>query len=170
MYYYYPFIPAPHAYPMHRNSRQINRGTNIPYVPIFGDQSQSEIRDHVYQSIVDEATAAEFYTRLLNETPDDLHHEFVEHARDDELEHLEALKKLYVYLTGNQTEYEIEPIQYDTYKDGILMALHGELEAAEFYRDVQLSTTDQVVKDTFFFAMVDELEHATQFGVLYSTL
>ena len=50
------------------------------------------------------------------------------------------------------------------------MALKDELEAAEFYRDVMLSSTDQLVRDTFFMGMVDELEHATQFGVLYGTL
>ena len=49
------------------------------------------------------------------------------------------------------------------------MALEDELEAAEFYRDVQLSTNDQLIKDTFYFAMVDELEHATMFSTLYNT-
>jgi hypothetical protein len=61
-------------------------------------------------------------------------------------------------------------VKYKTYKKGILTALKDELEAAEFYRDVMLSNTDPLVKDTFIFAMVDELEHSTQFGVLYNTL
>ena len=40
----------------------------------------------------------------------------------------------------------------------------------EFYRDVQLSTTDQLIRDTFYLAMVDELEHATMFSTLYNTI
>ena len=50
------------------------------------------------------------------------------------------------------------------------MALIDELEAAEFYRDIQLSVMDQLVKDVFYYAMVDELEHATQFSTLLNQL
>lgn len=50
------------------------------------------------------------------------------------------------------------------------MALKDELEAGEFYRDIQLSTMDKLIRDTFYFAMVDELEHATMFSTLYNTL
>ena len=49
------------------------------------------------------------------------------------------------------------------------MALVSEIETVEFYRNVQLSTMDQVIIDTFFLAMVDEQEHATMFSTLYST-
>jgi rubrerythrin len=50
------------------------------------------------------------------------------------------------------------------------MALRDELEAAEFYRDMQLSVKDQLVRDTYYLAMVDELEHATKFSTLYNQL
>jgi rubrerythrin len=126
--------------------------------------------NHIYQSIVDEATAAELYSRMLTEAPDALHQEFIEHAYKDELEHLKAFSQLYIHITGRQPQYQINSVQYKTYKEGILKALKEELEAAEFYRDVMLSSTDPLVKDTFMFAMVDELEHSTQFGVLHNTL
>ncbi|HHX22986.1 MAG: ferritin-like domain-containing protein [Tepidanaerobacteraceae bacterium] len=144
--------------------------TQIPNLPILGPKSFREILQYIYQSIIDEATAAEFYASLLRQAPDLLHREFIQHARQDELKHLQAFTKLYHYYTGKMPQYTISPVQYPNYKAGILRALKDELEAAEFYRDVQLSTTDQLIKDTFYLAMVDELEHATQFSTLYNTL
>lgn len=139
-------------------------------LPILGPVSFQEILEYIYDSIVEEATAAEFYGRLLKEAPDELHREFIKHAKEDELEHLENFIKLYYYFTGHIAYYVITPVEYSTYKEGILRALKDELEAAEFYRDVQMSTTDQSIKDNFYFAMVDELEHSTQFSTLYNTL
>lgn len=171
--YYYPFYHKVNQYlePSQQQYRIYNnQNINIPFAPILGNQSMSELIKNIHKSIVDEATAAEFYSRLLEEAPDELHKEFIEHAYHDELVHLEAFMKLYLHFTGEHPKYQIEPIQYDTYKDGIRMALKDELEAAEFYRDMKLSNTDPLVQDTFFLAMVDELEHSTQFGVLYGSL
>lgn len=139
-------------------------------LPLLGCHPIQHIIEYVYDSIVDEATAAEFYGRLLKEAPNDLHREFIHHAMEDELDHLGKFSRLYCYLTGHMPQYTINPTIYPNYKEGILIALKGELEAAEFYKDVQLSTTDQFVRDTFYYAMVDELEHATQFSTLYNTL
>jgi len=154
-------------YPPYRQNQQ---DTNIPFVPIIGNQSMSVLLRNLFKAIVDEATAAEFYSRLLRETPDELHREFVQHAYEDEMKHLHAFTKLYIYLTGQQPQYQIQPVQFENYKAGILRALKDELEAAEFYRDVQLSSTDTLVRDTFYLAMVDEMEHSTKFGVLYNSL
>jgi rubrerythrin len=144
--------------------------SQIPNLPILGPQSFQKTLRNIHKSIVDEATAAELYSRLLKEAPDELHREFISHAYHDELEHLEVFSKLYVYFTETPPQYTIHPIRYSNYKEGVKLSLKDELKAGEFYRDVILSTTDPLVKDTFFHAMVDELEHATQFGVLYNTL
>lgn len=139
-------------------------------LPLLGCHNIPQIIEFVYDTIVDEATAAEFYSRLLREAPNDLHKEFIHHAMEDELDHLEKFTKVYCYLTGNLPQYIITPISFPSYKEGILMALKDELAAGEFYRDVQLSTTDQFVRDTFYYTMVDELEHATMFSTIYNTL
>ncbi|NMB27198.1 MAG: ferritin-like domain-containing protein [Tissierellia bacterium] len=142
----------------------------IPQLPILGPYSFHQIIQFIYEAIVGEATAAEFYSRLLQEAPDELHREFIEHAYEDELEHLYAFTRLYCHFTGQIPQYTITPVVYSNYKEGILMALKDELEAGEFYRNIQLSTTDKLIRDTFYFAMVDELQHATQFSTLYNTL
>ena len=145
----------------------MNHGQKNPKTPLLGAITRQELKESILQSMIEEATAAEFYSRLLKEAPNDLHYEFIEHARDDELEHLERFEKLYQYLYRSKPQYNIEKIQYPDYRNGLLMALKDELEAAEFYRDIQLSVKEQVARDTFYYAMVDELEHATQFSVLY---
>ncbi len=139
-------------------------------LPILQTDNFNQIIEYMYSTIVSEATAAEFYSRLLLEAPDDLHKEFIEHAMEDELEHLEKFCHLYHYYTGHMPVYEITPVQFPNYKAGVLMALKDELEAGEFYRDVQMSSMDQYIRDTFYYAMVDELEHATMFSTLYNTL
>ncbi|MDR7856666.1 ferritin-like domain-containing protein [Tissierella sp.] len=139
-------------------------------LPLLGCHRIPQITELVYDAIVDEATAAEFYGRLLQEAPNDLHREFIRDAMEDELNHLQKFTTLYCYLTGYMPQYVITPIVYPNYKEGILMALKDELDAASFYRDVQLSTTDLFVRDTFYYAMVEELEHATRFSTLYNTL
>ncbi len=139
-------------------------------LPILKTDNFNQIIEYIYDAIIGEATAAEFYSRLLNQAPDDLHREFIKHAMEDELDHLERFSKLYCYYTGHMPMYVITPVKFPNYKAGILMALKDELEAGEFYRDVQMSTTDQYIKDTFYYAMVDELEHSTMFSTLYNTL
>lgn len=163
--YYYPY-GLPIQGKMSRNSGTSKAKFNTPYLPLLGEQSQAQLIKNIHKAIVDEATAANFYARLLKEAPDELNKEFVQHAYEDELDHLQAFTQLYVHLTGSQPEYQMKQTQYSNYKEGILMALKGELEATEFYRDVQLSTTDPLIRDTFYLAMVDEIEHGTQFGVL----
>jgi rubrerythrin len=168
-YQFHSIFPAVHS-EMERQANDRKSEFNTPFLPLLGEHSFDELMKHIHQSIVDEATAADFYVRLLKETPDALHRDFVQHAHDDELEHLEAFTKLYTHFTGKKPQYKIKPVKFSNYKAGILKALKDELEAVEFYRNVQLSCTDPLVRDTFYFAMVDELEHSTKFGVLYNSL
>ena len=139
-------------------------------LPILGLLTSQQLRDALMQSIVSEATAIDFYTRLLKEAPNRLHSQFIQDALDDETSHLNNFECLYYQYFGMKPQYQIEPIQYPSYKDGILMALQDELRAAGFYRDIQLSVKDPLVRDIFYLPMVDELEHATQYSTLYNQL
>lgn len=144
--------------------------TAIPKMPILGQIKTSDFIKELYNIIIDEAQAVDFYTRLTEQAPNELHKEFISHAVRDEASHLQAFTKLYTHFTEQVPNYTIEPVQYSNYKQGIEMALKDELEAAELYKEMMLSISDQLVKDTFLFAMGDELEHAIQFSVLYGTL
>lgn len=143
--------------------------TQIPDMPILKAKSLEEIIDYVYDSIVQEAITVEFYSCLLKEAPDELHKCFIHKAHQDELLHLYAFTKLFCHLTGNMPQYTITPIKYRSYREALLIAYKDELEVGQFYRDMQLYTSDLLIKDTFYYAMVDELEHATMFSTLYLT-
>lgn len=139
----------------------------IPMMPILGAKTTSRLIQDVYRAIVDEATAADFYTRLLQQAANPLHKDFITHARNDELHHLRAFTRLYVHLTGQQPRYSITPVRFESFREGVLKAFQDELEAAEFYRDIMLSVTDPMIRDTFLYAMTDEMEHATRFSFIY---
>jgi rubrerythrin len=140
----------------------------IPSLPLRGPKSFDQILNYIHKSIEDEANAADFYRHLLKEAPNKLHCEFIQHAYNDELEHLQIFSKLYHYYTDCEPKYCVTPVSYTCYRDGLLKALIGELDAVEFYRNVQLSTMDQVIIDTFYMVMVDEQGHATMFSTLYN--
>ncbi|AGL01523.1 ferritin family protein [Desulfoscipio gibsoniae] len=142
----------------------------IPQMPILGPPDFGLFLRNLYQAIVGEATAIDFYYRLLREAPNELHREFIDHAYRDEMQHLEAFTRLYCYFTGQKPQYTVTPVQYRSYREGLLLAMKDELEAAETYQEIILSSTDQLVRDTFFMAMTDEMEHATRFGFLYNSL
>lgn len=141
----------------------------IPSLPLRGPKSFDQIIHCIHKAIVDEATAIEFYCRLLKEAPNKLGKDFLEHIIDQEREHLQIFCKLYYNYTDQAPQYHTSSVSYPCYKEGLLIALVGELEAIDFYRNVQLYTMDQVIIDTFYLAMVDEQSHATMFSTLYST-
>lgn len=147
-----------------------NRRRNNSPQPLPGNMGDTQLEEAIRKAITDEAAAAEYYSRLLEETADDLDCEFIGNARDDELEHLEKFKQLYLNLYGRDAQYKTEPKKYQSRRRSILDSLRDELAAAEFYRNIQLGTGNRLVHDTFFYAMVDEIEHAVMFSTLFNKL
>lgn len=138
--------------------------TQIPNLPLLGNLTHEQLVQTVLKAIIGEATAVDLYGRLLKEAPNAMQKSFIEDALMDEQKHLEAFRKLYMFLTGSMPQYRIHPVQYKTYREGLLYAMKDELEAHSFYGSVTLSTSDHLVKDTFTFAMNDEIEHALTFS------
>jgi rubrerythrin len=117
-------------------------------------------------AINDEASAIKFYEALEGMAPNH-YRDFVTHAKNDEMVHLRMFRKLYQRLTGYEASVQAEVTEFNTYKDGIELAFRRELEAAELYRNMYLSTTVSRVRDVLFRAMTDEMEHAQRFSFLY---
>lgn len=152
---------------MNGNMPMMGGGYHIPDLPVLMPQSYQRNVQNVHQAISGEASAIEFYTQLYQEAPDEVSREFVLEALNDERKHLKAFTDLYMSLTGTVPVVQITPVEYNSFKEGIYLAMKDELKAAHFYKDARLSATDPVVQDTFFLAMTDELEHATQFSFVY---
>lgn len=171
--YHHSYFPP--GYPMTDGTpnfmmRPFSPLANNENLPHLDQRSFDKLIKTIYDSIVNEATAAQFYTKLKKEAPNTLHKEFIEHVRDDELKHMQAFTHLYVTLVGHVPHIKIESVQYTNYKAGILKALKDKMEAVELYCDVQLLNSNPVVREIFNRAMIDEMEHTTQFGALYNTI
>lgn len=118
-------------------------------------------------AINDQAGAVLFYDKLEEMAPSQ-YRDFVTHAKNDEMEHVRLFRKLYRRLTGYQPSVQAETTQFSSYKEGIDIAFRRELEAAELYRDMYLSTRVPKIRDTLFKTMTDEMEHAQRFNFLFT--
>lgn len=118
------------------------------------------------EAINDEASAIQFYDQLVPGAPPD-YRDFVTHARDDEVTHLQMFRRLYRKLTGSEASVTPTATPLATYKRGVETAFRNELKAAELYRDMYLSTRIPKVRNVLFKAMTDEMEHAQRFSFLY---
>jgi rubrerythrin len=119
----------------------------IPNLPLKGPKSFDHILHMIHKAIEGEEIAIEFYARLLREAPNKLNKEFIERVYNDELEHKQIFSRLYCYYTDTDPVCHIEPIGYPCYKEGLLAAMISELDTVEFYKNVQLSTTDPLIID-----------------------
>lgn len=113
-----------------------------------------------------EATTIEFYEVLGGMAPA-RYRDFVTHAREDEMVHLRMFRRLYRRLTGHEPSVQVRATKFSSYKEGLELAFRSELEAAELYRDMYLSTRVPKIRDILFRAMTDEMEHAQRFNFLY---
>jgi len=88
----------------------------------------------------------------------------IEHALEDEKIHLRTFTQLYQTLTGKKPVYQTKITRFRNFQEGLRIAYEQELEAYETYRDNYLSTQDPMIRDAFFRAMTDEIEHALRFS------
>lgn len=152
-------------------------GTGVPLsqsVALAGRQVRSipgqALAQELPKFMDDQATAVKFYSDLMREAQEaglgERAVDFIKHARDDEQKHLRLFVNLYRALTGNTYEPTVRETRYANLKEGLEMAVSDELEAAEAYRTVYLRETNQNVRNIFFEAMTDEMEHATRFTLV----
>lgn len=129
-----------------------------------------EVLDALVKGMEGESEAIDFYTRLAKMAPDKIGREAVEHALADERVHLKLFINLYKQLSGKSPNYNKPKKKFDDFKEGIMIAFNDELEAYESYRDAYLLTQNQMIRDVFFQAMSDEIEHAARFSFVYHML
>lgn len=145
----------------------------VEYTHVEGIRAEGQF-DNVLASLVEsmegENKAIDFYTRLIAMAPNKKMREVVEYALKDERRHLELFGNVYKTLTGKAPKYKKERQKFSNFKEGISIAFLDELEAYEMYRNIYLMTDDWTIRDVFFRAMTDEIEHATRFSFIYHSL
>ncbi|MDD2421842.1 MAG: ferritin-like domain-containing protein [Heliobacteriaceae bacterium] len=135
-------------------------------------EQSPEYRDYlnrILAAIADETQAAEFYGRLQAQAPTEMAREYLEIARKEEMMHRQMLSRLYFNLTGMQPAPAPKPLpKWNTFAEGLQIALDGELAAQEEYRKLALMSAYPQVRDMFFDIMGDEIEHSIRFTRLFA--
>jgi rubrerythrin len=141
------------------------------YTTMYRSNGEFEkITGMILNGIKGEATAINFYERLAKIAPSEQARDEVRHALEDEKNHLKHFTELYVTLTGKKPVYKTEARTFHSFKEGLALARKDELEAYEDYRNAYLFTQNQFIRDVFFLALSDEIEHALRFSFLLNEL
>ncbi|MFC4769360.1 ferritin family protein [Effusibacillus consociatus] len=152
-------------YPYYLTVRQMG-GT----MQTAGFKDYAAFLSNLEKAINGEAEAVRFYAKLMNMAPDERQRASIKHAHDDEIKHYKMFTALYHQLTGREAPVGITETAFESYKEGIRTAFDHELEAAELYREMYLATQIPAIRDVFFEAMTDEMEHAQRFAFIYHEL
>jgi len=115
-----------------------------------------------------ESEAIEFYNKLLEIAPCEEARDFIRHIRDDEMKHYRMFTQLYISLCGRPPVVMEPQVRVTEFCRDVKKAVKDELEAAELYRSMLLSTTNMRIRDIMFETMTDEMEHATRLTFIYS--
>lgn len=112
----------------------------------------------------DEINASAFYRQLAREASDETVRGYLEEAAADEQKHFQLLSDLWLRLTGRRVGPTPQPVQYDSLREGLLIAANDELQAYEEYKDEYQRFTDPYLRWLFFELFSDEIEHAVRFN------
>ncbi|MFT9485783.1 MAG: ferritin family protein [Tepidibacillus sp.] len=122
------------------------------------------------KAIADERAAIQFYKQLLTMAPTEMAKYSVKTALDDEKIHNKQLTQLYIRLTGQKPEIQVEKVEFQHFYDGLQKAFVDEVEAAEFYKEMYLSVFCQTIRDLLYSIQHDEIEHATLFSWVHGEI
>jgi len=122
---------------------------------------------NIQKAITGEAGAIQRYTKLLGMATTEEDKMNLQKIIGDERKHFAAFQQLYRCLTGVPPVLgQVPSPTFKTYAEGLKESLYDELEDAEFYRGILLSTCDPRVMRVFYEAQTDEMMHATRFSRL----
>ncbi|WP_226087936.1 cupin domain-containing protein [Mesobacillus sp. S13] len=140
------------------------------YSPNFmarsSQNSHQQVLEALLAGIKGEASAVDFYNRLAQSAPNQRHKKAIQQALEDKQVHLKQFTDLFITLTGQSPQYQIEQVEFDSYQEGLKKAYETEVEDYHEFRNSYLLTQYLPVGNVFFRAFADEIEHATRFGCL----
>lgn len=136
---------------------------------MYGYMTYNITPAQLLKAMKDESEARKYYNKLMDMAPDESEAEIIEHFFEDETKHLSKFRMLYEMTTGKEPELEsLKSPDFNNYVEGIEQAIHDELKAYVFYRDIYLSNNNPIIRDIFLEAFTDENEHAAHLNYLYT--
>ena len=134
----------------------------------------------INRSIENEQEDAMFYMWLIQNIPTDLEEsqrvdmaQTIQGIANDEKLHNEILKSMYRQLTGTEAQVQAQDETFqvpNSFEEGIVKALKGEVEAVRKYRKIMAGMPDNSYRDQVFSILTDELRHGILYNYIYTTL
>ncbi|MCL1631672.1 ferritin-like domain-containing protein [Sporolactobacillus sp. CPB3-1] len=124
----------------------------------------------VLKAVQGEATAIDFYGRLAEAAPSEDMKSAILGIRQDEQDHFQLFSWLYIRLTGTQPAFQVTPVRFQSFSEGLRIAYHDELKDYETYRNLYLMTQDPTIRNILLRAFTDEIKHAIRFGLMTTSL
>ncbi|MFC0189946.1 ferritin family protein [Fictibacillus aquaticus] len=125
-----------------------------------------QVLEIIKESISGEANGSAYYKKLSQLAPNPYAKKTLEKMSKDEYEHYQMFSQAYQYLTGQQVQPDMKPVNIKNYRQGLLEAFEDEITDYEKYRDTYLMTQNPLIRDLFFRPMSDEIKHATRINFL----
>ena len=134
----------------------------------------------INSSIENEREDAMFYMWLIQNIPTDLEEsqrvdiaQTIQGIANDEKLHNEILKSMYRQLTGTEAQMQTQGEAFqvpNSFEEGIVKALKGEVEAVRKYRKIMAGMPDNSYRDQVFSILTDELRHGILYNYIYTTI
>ncbi|TDX53251.1 ferritin family protein [Orenia marismortui] len=125
----------------------------------------SFLLQEMYLSIENELRDSAYYRALADIAPNEFAAEMINEFAKDEREHAYQLQKAYERLTGDkflsQYEYEFE-LDAQDYQEYLEKRVIDETADYKKYKSYYLMTNNPYLRDIFFNAMHDEMQHAVR--------
>lgn len=119
-----------------------------------------------YQWLIDNIPVDSLYRKQAEQIKG-----IIESIRDDELRHNRAYKQMYYQITGQKIQPEEENfIPPESFKEGIVNAMMGELNAVKTYREIMMGLPSLYYRDQVFNILSDELRHGNLYNYIYTVI
>lgn len=131
------------------------------------DEGNSQLTEILLSGIKREASSIEHYRHLAEIAPNESHKSTFIRAIEKKRNHLNLFTNLYYSLTGNQPSYEIDTIDFQTYKEGLERVYEAKgLAYQDYYRNGFI-TQHPPVQQALFQATTSDIEDAAWLEALY---
>lgn len=123
----------------------------------------------IQKSIESEKEDEMFYDFLISEAPNQEEKEIITSIRNDERKHKSMFRRLYIELTGKHPHVPNTPVNFtkpNSYFEGLVKALFGELKAVEKYRKILFELKDRSMINMLVEIITDEQKHAAKYNYL----
>lgn len=153
---------------MYRNH---NRSTLFLQTGTENKITARELKNLVFQSIVKNATRVDLYNRLLNDAPNRFTAILLENIRLNEIDLLNRFEDFYIENFGPIPAFQVNPIIYSSYKEGIEEALLSEVQSVQLARKIREAIPQsQPIYDLYRSASEIDFDHQDLLGTIYNQL